>query len=110
MRSFLIVFIFVLLSACASTEHSLRTLSTQTINGTAMGSQERVSGKSCRRDILFFVALENGGRLEDAIDDALSKVSGANVLTDVKVKKERLMTGIYNYRCLEVEAKAISIR
>jgi hypothetical protein len=110
MKSFLLISVALVLSACASTDRSLRTLSTQPINGTAVGSQERVSGLSCRRDILFFIALEKGGELESAIDDALSKAPGANLLTEVKVTKKRLMTGAYNYRCLEVEGKALSIR
>lgn len=110
MKTTLLIMLAIFMSACASTDRSLRTVSTQTVNGTAVGSQEKVSGVSCRRDILFFIAFEKGGQLEDAIDDALSKAPGSNLLTDVKVTKKRLMTGVYNYRCLEVEGKAVSVR
>lgn len=102
--------ITILLTACASTENRLRTLSTQPINGTVIGNQEKVSGKTCRRDILFFINFENTGKLEEAIDEALSKAPGANVLTDVKITKERLFTGFYNYRCIQVEGKALVVK
>jgi hypothetical protein len=98
------------LSACASIDRSLKTVSTQAVGGNAVGSPTLVSGESCRKDVLLVIAFEKGGALNEAIDDALSKAPGANVLTDVKVTKKRLFTVLYNYRCLKVEGKAISMR
>lgn len=107
---FFATIISILLAACASTESGLRTLSTQPINGTLIANQENVSGKTCRRDVLFMFTFERSGKLEDAVDEALSKAPGANVLTDVKITKERLFTGVYNYRCIQVEGKALVVK
>lgn len=68
MKTVSMIILAIFMSACASTDRSLRTMSTQTVNGTVIGPQEKVTGTSCRRDILFFIALEKGGQLEDAID------------------------------------------
>jgi uncharacterized protein YbjQ (UPF0145 family) len=95
-------------SGCTTTTGRFKMISTQVTSGTS-SSESKVTGESCKKSILL-VPYEREGNLEDAVDNAVQKVSGANSLIDVKVKQERLFTLFYNYRCIVVEGTAVQIK
>ena len=73
-------------------------------------AKERVSGRSCRKQILFFIPIGPKADLSDAFDAALASAPGANALLDVTVRRETLITVVYNEYCFVVEGKAVAFR
>ena len=67
-----------------------------------------VTGRSCRKVILLFIPLGPTADLSDAFDAALASAPGANALTDVTVRRETLITILYNEHCFVVEGKPVS--
>lgn len=63
-----------------------------------------VSSRVCRTSWLGFL----GTRGEPTIDDATRAIyeldTEGDVLTDATVRRTEILTGVYNRRCLEVEA------
>ena len=96
------------ISGCATTTGRFKMISTQ-VNSGASNPENKVTGESCKKSILF-IPYEREGNLEDAVDNAVQKVAGANTLIDVKVKQERLFTVFYNYHCIVVEGTAVQIK
>jgi hypothetical protein len=72
--------------------------------------KDRVSGRSCRKVLLFFIPLGPKADLSDAFDAALASAPGANALTEVTVRRETLITVVYNEHCFIVEGKPVTFQ
>lgn len=72
--------------------------------------KDRVAGRSCRKVILFFVPLGPKADLSDAFDAALASAPGANALTEVTVRRETVITVVYNEYCFHVEGKPVTFQ
>jgi hypothetical protein len=68
-----------------------------------------VKGRSCRKSILFFIPLGAKADLSDAFDAALASAPGANALVDVTVRRETLITVVYDESCFVVEGRAVTL-
>lgn len=107
MKNLFLLSLVGVLSGCATTTGRIKMISTQVNLGTT-AAENKVTGEACKKSI-FFIPYEREENLEDAVENAVHKVSGANTLVDVKVKQERLFTIFYNYRCIVVEGTAVKL-
>jgi hypothetical protein len=99
-----------IVSGCAGGTSRIKLMKSDADAGTVNPALEKVRGESCRRSILFVISLEKDGTLNDAVDNALEKAQGANALADMKIQEKRLMTVLYNYRCIEVEGRPVAMK
>ena len=71
-----------------------------------------VTGHSCRVSLLGVPLTAGAPDLREAIAEILALDREGNVVANAEVRWERLVTGIYNRRCLEVHgdlARTVSI-
>lgn len=71
---------------------------------------QSVKGRSCRKMLLLFIPLGPKADLSDAFDAALASAPGATALVDVTVRRETLITVVYDEHCFVVEGKAVTFR
>jgi hypothetical protein len=60
--------------------------------------------------ILFFIPVGPKADLSDAFDSALASAPGANALTEVTVRRETVITVVYNEHCFVVEGKPVTFQ
>jgi hypothetical protein len=100
----------LLTTSCATPTRHLKLMGNDATPGAVDPAITKVTGESCKRNILFVIGLAKDGTMEDAVADALAKAPGANALADIKVTGHRLLTGLYNYRCVEVEGRPVALK
>jgi len=65
-------------------------------------------GRSCRSRLL---GISTGGAGEPSVDDALAQIlaldAEGNAVAAVEVREERLLTGVYNRRCVVVRGDLV---
>ncbi len=62
----------------------------------------RVTGRSCASSLLGFPLGRDRPDLDEAVTALLARDGEANVLTNVEFRRQVLVTGVYNRRCVEV--------
>ena len=94
----------VALSACVTRLGDLTILSTKNVATTANVIKRGVEGRDCV-NLLLFIPIS--GRLNPSVDeamsDAMSKVPGSNVMTDVALYNDVILTYIFNQACYRVK-------
>jgi hypothetical protein len=107
MRGVVVLVAVLALAGCAT---SLGTAGVLVPDADALGVKllhPGVSGRSCRASIIG-VPLEDGSpSLREAMARALALDSEANALTDADVRWERVVTGLYNRRCVAVSGNLV---
>jgi hypothetical protein len=66
-----------------------------------------IEGSDCARSV--FGRGDGAPSLGRALEQALSKVPEATVMTDVTVETRTLATGVYNRRCVRVRGSAAKV-
>jgi hypothetical protein len=87
-----------------------RRAAAEAFGAAAPAGKDRVSGKSCRKVILFFIPLGLKADLSDAFDAGLAAAPGANALTEVTVRRETLVTVLYDEYCFLVEGRPVALQ
>ncbi|MGH7949515.1 MAG: hypothetical protein ACREQF_09845 [Candidatus Binataceae bacterium] len=83
-------------------------ISTKDLAATHASAGPRVTGEDCTQAIFVVPIGSLNPTVEGATADALRKVPGAYMLTDVKVTYEPLITFAYNRFCVRVEGSAVA--
>lgn len=114
MKARISAFLVVLCLACTTrlgefAVVSRRAAIEQPASSPAVASRE-VKGRSCRKMLLLFIPLGPKADLSDAFDAALASAPGATALVDVTVRRETLVTVVYDEHCFVVEGKAVTFR
>lgn len=94
----------VLSSGCATRLGDLTILSTKNVASVANVVERGVEGRDCISMLLF---IPISGRLnptiDEAMDDAMSRVPKGNIMTDVALYADLLFTFVYNRACYRVK-------
>ncbi len=97
------------LSACTSTRvGSLTLASTKNLGYTYTTLREHVAGQDCAYNVLGIPLGSVNPNLQEAVDNAASQVPGADMMTDVTVHHDVLITLLYNQACVRVDGNAIN--
>lgn len=110
MKTFL-VFICCLftLSGCATVRMGSLTLtSTKNLGETYAPLQKDVSGENCVDEILFIPLGTLNPNLQDAIDDAVAKVPNGDMMTNLTVHEDLLISILFNQRCVRVNGDVVA--
>lgn len=78
------------------------------------GEESRVSlgqveGKSCQTSALYFIPLGEAASTDSAINDAKSKITGTEFLTDISIDDKLWVELGYSVQCILVNATAYGI-
>jgi hypothetical protein len=90
------------LSGCAT---SLGTIGVAVPDAGAMGLKmlrPAATGRACRSTLLGLPLADGEPRLQDALAEILALDAEGNVVVNAEVRWRRLVTGVYNRRCVEV--------
>jgi hypothetical protein len=98
-----VVALGVALSGCAT---SLGTIGVAVPDAEPMGLKmlrPAATGRSCRASVLGLPLADGEPRLQDALGEILALDAEGNVVVNAEVRWRRVVTGIYNRRCVEVQ-------
>jgi len=93
----------LVLSGCAT---SLGTVGVAVPNAEAMGFKmlrPAAIGRSCRATVLGLPLADGEPRLQEALGDILALDAEGNMVVNAEVRWRRLVTGVYNRRCVEIQ-------
>ena len=103
MRRLALVAIGLGLSGCAT---SLGTIGVAVPDPEAMGLKmlrPAAIGRSCRATLLGLPLADGEPRLQDALGEILALDAEGNVVVNAEIRWRRVVTGLYNRRCIEVQ-------
>lgn len=97
------------MTGCVMNWGSLNVVTTKNVPLQPVVVQQNVEGEDCLWMFLFIPIGKFNPNIEEAINDALSKVPEANLLSNVSVSQHIFFTYIVNRSCLHVKGDAVRV-
>ncbi|MGH7815443.1 MAG: hypothetical protein ACREQI_15755 [Candidatus Binataceae bacterium] len=98
----------VLLSSCSIRLGSFTLTSTKNLGYTFTPLQKDVTGEDCAQSILFIPWGTLNPNLQEAVDHAVDQVPGGDMMTNVTIHDDVLITLLYNRNCIRVHGDVVS--
>lgn len=109
LRSLGPLFLVITLSACTSTRLGSATMaSTKNLGCTFTPIQQHVRGEDCAYNVLGIPLGSVNPNLQEAVDNAVSPIPGGDMMTNVTVHRDLLITLLYNQACVRVEGDVVN--
>lgn len=111
MRALLVAICLVpVVGGCALNYGDLNLVSPRNVEFSTETLRRGVEGRDCTYSLLFLPLGSLNPNIEEAVDRALAKVADANVLTDVAIYNDAVITLLFNRSCLRVKGDAGVLR
>jgi hypothetical protein len=99
----------LMLASCSSTRIGVFTFaSTKELGRSYPTVQQHVVGEDCSNVIFFLPLASFSPSPQTAVDRAMAQAPSADMLTNITIRSEVLVTLLFNRGCIRVEGDAVS--
>jgi hypothetical protein len=106
----LLAFLALSMAACTTRLGAFTLASTKNLGAQYQPLQTHVVGEDCARLLLFIPLGSLNPNVQEAVDRAVEQVPGGDMMTNVTVHEDFLITVLYNSRCVKVVGDVVSTR
>ncbi len=110
MKRAVLLLAIAMLSGCTTRIGAFTFASTKNLGVTYPPVQTGVEGEDCVNMILFIPMGTLNPNVQDAVDRAVEKVPNGDMMTNVTVNEDMLITLLYNRNCVRVTGDVVNTR